>query len=99
MGRAGGGTEVKVWDRGVVSVDVGGGVTGRDGGWCLWLDGDMVTCVHQEGLGLRVEGEYEDVKVELRGNVYDDVLRTWEGKWGEMEKKGGGEWGGRVVDA
>ncbi|GMH56126.1 hypothetical protein TrRE_jg2360, partial [Triparma retinervis] len=91
----------------IFTVDTPGWVTGRDGLWCLHLNGQLVTCIQQQELGLRVDfeglgGRVETVKVELRGNVYDDVVRTWEGEGFEVTaegREGGGlkGWGGRIV--
>ncbi|GMH93822.1 hypothetical protein TrVE_jg1881 [Triparma verrucosa] len=51
---------------------------GRDGGWCLSVNGEQVNCVWQEGLSLRlvfdemeegVEGLIE-LEIEMRSNIY-----------------------------
>ena len=116
LGRSAATLNVKIWgvegglalEGGVIfTVHTPGWVGGRDGSWCILLNGELVTCIQQDGLGLKVDfegkvGRIENIKVELKGNVYNDVVRTWEGGGFEVREGSGiGEglkgWGGRTV--
>ena len=62
-----------------VSAETEGFVTGRDGCWCLFVNEKLVTCIRQEGLKIKLwfggRGGRGTVRVDLRGNVYDNVIR------------------------
>lgn len=66
-----------------VGLDLTGFTVGRDGHWCLYINSQMVQCIRQPSLKLRLNwagascSGSVSIEVRVRGNVYqNDVMAS-----------------------